>query len=276
MTKTAKTQQPNKQVGRAASPLNIDTRPGVGMSFIIKDTSSHKYVRASTCCDRDLKKGILKVTQLRSWTATEPFFYVKVGSYATGNTLLKFLCGVNHKKCVDSTGAFEWTGISLQQARKDKMVFEEPNYVANKDEAAKVKTVKKISTPKSVKKSAKVKSTKTKKSSESLLQSAITEVKSAKVKTATHKKSAVKVKVAHSAPSTTPDHQEETPNASDTLQELLDKQPARVQQTEAQKQEDLEKFQKEIDTEFNNELEQVALKQEAANEAKSSNAASSQ
>ncbi len=136
-------------MSRTATPLNIETQPGIGMSYIVRNTKTRKFVRVSTTCNRDLERRGSKIKVLRAFSGDEPFFTAKIGSLHTEIEVLKFLCGVKHKKCLDTTGTYEWTGISLKQARKDKMEFEEPGYVA-KEEAPVAKT-KKTKTAKVVK-----------------------------------------------------------------------------------------------------------------------------
>lgn len=132
---------------RTATPLNIETQPGVGMGYVIRHIKSKKLVRASTTCQRDIDRRGSKIKALRAFSGDEPFFTVKIGSLHTEITVLKFLCGKNHKKCRDETGTYEWTGISLSDARKQKLEFSEPGYVV-KEEAPKVAKVKKTKTAK--------------------------------------------------------------------------------------------------------------------------------
>lgn len=127
---------------RTATPLNIETQPGVGMGYVIRNLKTKKLVRASTTCQRDINRRGSKIKVLRAFSGDEPFFTVKVGSLHTEIEVLKFLCGVKHKKCRDTTGTYEWTGISLAEARKQKLDFSEPGYVT-KDETPKAKKTNK-------------------------------------------------------------------------------------------------------------------------------------
>lgn len=129
---------------RTATPLNITTQPGVGMGYIIRNVKTKKLVRASTTCQRDIDRPRSKVKALRAFSGDEPFFTVKIGSQHTEIEVLKFLCGKQHKKCVDTTKTYEWTGISLADAREQKLEFSEPGYVTQEEEAPKAtKKVKK-------------------------------------------------------------------------------------------------------------------------------------
>jgi hypothetical protein len=148
-------------MARTATPLNITTQPGVGMGYVVRNVKTKKFVRVSTTCQRDLNRKGSKIKVLRAFSGAEPFFTAKIGSLNTDIEVLKFLCGESHKKCLDSTGTYEWTGISLADARKDKMEFAEPGYVAQEEavvakpkktkpakakkvKAPKAKTVKKV------------------------------------------------------------------------------------------------------------------------------------
>lgn len=128
---------------RTATPLNIETQPGVGMGYVIRNVKTKKLVRASTTCQRDIDRRGSKIKALRAFSGDEPFFTVKVGSLHTEIQVLKFLCGKSHKKCRDESGTFEWTGISLAEARKQKLEFSEPGYVTKEEVAPKAKKVKK-------------------------------------------------------------------------------------------------------------------------------------
>jgi hypothetical protein len=128
---------------RTATPLNIETQPGVGMSYVIRNLKSKKLVRASTTCQRDVNRRGSKIKEIRAFSGDEPFFTAKVGSLHTDIEVLKFLCGPQHKKCRDTTGTYEWTGISLSDARKQKLEFSEPGYVTKEEEAPKAKKPKK-------------------------------------------------------------------------------------------------------------------------------------
>ncbi len=131
---------------RTATPLNIETQPGVGMGYVIRNLKTKKLVRASTTCQRDIDRRGSKIKALRAFSGDEPFFTVKIGSLHTEIEVLKFLCGAKHKKCRDTTGTYEWTGISLSDARKQKLEFSEPGYVVK--EEAPVAKVKKTKTAK--------------------------------------------------------------------------------------------------------------------------------
>jgi hypothetical protein len=123
-------------MSRKATPLNITEQPGIGMGYVVRNVKNKKLVRVSTTCQRDIEQRGSKVRALRAFSGDEPFFTAKIGSARTGITVLKFLCGVSHKKCRDTEGTYEWTGITLKQARKDKLEFSEPNYVVREEAAA--------------------------------------------------------------------------------------------------------------------------------------------
>lgn len=109
------------------------------MAYIIRNIKTKEYIRASATCQRDLKENL--VTALRAFSGEDPFFTVKIGNRHTGIVILTFLCGAKHKKCVDTDDTYEWTGISLSEAREQKMEFSEPGYIRNA-EIVKVKSVK--------------------------------------------------------------------------------------------------------------------------------------
>lgn len=127
-------------MSRTATPLNC-LQPGIGMSYVIKNIKTKSLIRAATTCQRDLLRKGSKIKVLRAFSGEEPFFTAKIGSVHTGVEVLKFLCGGQHKKCVDSTDTYEWTGISLSEAREQKLEFDQPGYVT-KDEAPVAKQVK--------------------------------------------------------------------------------------------------------------------------------------
>lgn len=127
-------------MSRTATPLNC-LQPGIGMSYVIKNIKTKSLIRAATTCQRDLLRKGSKIKVLRAFSGEEPFFTAKIGSVHTGVEVLKFLCGAQHKKCVDSTDTYEWTGISLSEAREQKLEFDQPGYVT-KDEAPVAKQVK--------------------------------------------------------------------------------------------------------------------------------------
>lgn len=135
-----------KSQPRITVPLNISTQPGVGMGYIIRDLETGKRLRASTTCQRDLNRKDLGLTKLRSFTGENPFFTAKIGSLNTGFTLLTFLCAASQsKKCIDSTGKYQWTEMSLSEARANNVKFDESNYYVSgerKEQPVKTKTVK--------------------------------------------------------------------------------------------------------------------------------------
>ena len=132
-------------MARKANPLNISKQPGVGMAYIIQNVQTKQFIRAATTCQRDLKRN-KEVKQLRSFSNKIPFFTAKIGSRYTEEKVLKFLCSADHEECLDETGTYRWTGISLKQAQTDKMTFDEPNYTVKKitiNKSVPVKPVKK-------------------------------------------------------------------------------------------------------------------------------------
>ncbi len=141
-------------MSRTATLLNIPQQPGVGMSYLIRNVKTKKFIRASTACQRDVDRRGSRIKVLRAFSGDEPFFMMKVGSLHTEIEVLKFLCGKNHKKCRDESGTYEWTGISLAEARSQGLEFSEPGYVTKEDapvlKTKKVKVVK-VKKTKSVK-----------------------------------------------------------------------------------------------------------------------------
>lgn len=135
-------------MSRIPTPLNCQ-QPAIGCAYIIKNIKTKSLIRAATTCQRDLLRKGSKIKVLRAFSGEEPFFTVKIGSVHTGVEVLKFLCGAQHKKCVDETDTYEWTGISLSEAREQKLLFSEPGYVT-KDDAPVTKQVK-VAKTKSVK-----------------------------------------------------------------------------------------------------------------------------
>lgn len=118
---------------RTATPLNISEQPGTGLAYVIRDTKTNKLVRCATAAHRDLLRRGSKIRSLRAFSGDEPYFIVKIGSLRTKFTILKFLCGAKHDKCMDESGRYEWTGITLAEAKKKKLEFEAPGRV-NKEE----------------------------------------------------------------------------------------------------------------------------------------------
>jgi hypothetical protein len=106
----------------------------------------------------DLRKGA-KFKTLRAFSGEEPFFTVKVGSRNTEIQTLKFLCGAHHKKCLDTTGAWEWTEITWAEARKQGLKFEQPNLIDRSEEAPKKTKKVKVAKVAKVKKTRKAKLT---------------------------------------------------------------------------------------------------------------------
>lgn len=120
-------------MSRTATPLCIDEQPGIGMSYVVRNVKTDENVRVSTTCQRDLDREGSTIKVLRSFSGEDPFFTAKIGSLHTSIVLLTFLCGPQHKKCMDSTGTYEWLGISTQEAKRDHMNMLEPGYVSQKD-----------------------------------------------------------------------------------------------------------------------------------------------
>lgn len=119
---------------RTATPLNISEQPGTGLAYVIRDTKTNKLIRCATAAHRDLLRRGSKIRSLRAFSGEEPYFIVKIGSLRTKFTVLKFLCGAHHDKCLDETGRYEWTGITLDEAKKRKLDFESPGRV-NQEES---------------------------------------------------------------------------------------------------------------------------------------------
>jgi hypothetical protein len=119
---------------RTATPLNISEQPGTGLAYVIRDLKTNTLVRCATAAHRDLSRKGSKIKALRAFSGDEPYFIAKIGSLRTKFTVLKFLCGAHHKKCLDETGRYEWTGITLAEAKKKHLEFETPGRVAKEDE----------------------------------------------------------------------------------------------------------------------------------------------
>lgn len=137
-------------MARTATPLNIESQPGIGMGYVVRNIKTRKLVRVSTTCARDLDNKTVKV--LRAFSGKNPFFTAKIGSLHTKVEVLKFLCGPDLKKCRDTTDTYEWTGISVKEARKQKLEFSEPGYVVAEETVAKPKKAKKAKAAKVEKK----------------------------------------------------------------------------------------------------------------------------
>jgi len=123
-------------MSRHATPLNIPQQPGIGMAYVVKNLQTKKLVRVSAASHRDVMRPRSKIKVLRAFSGDEPFFYAKIGSLNTDITPLKFLCGESHKKCRDESGTYEWTGITVKEALKKNLKFEEPNKVPQKEASA--------------------------------------------------------------------------------------------------------------------------------------------
>lgn len=129
-------------MGRPVTPLNIETQPNVGQAFLIRNVKTKTLTKCATTSQSDLTRKGSKVKALRAFSGEEPFFTVKVGSLNTEIQVLKFLCGAHHKKCLDTTGAWEWTEITWAQARKDGLKFDQPNLIERAEAPVKAKKVK--------------------------------------------------------------------------------------------------------------------------------------
>lgn len=113
-------------MGRTPIPLNINERPGTGMSYIIRNIKTGILFRCATAAHRDLRRKEFGIDSLGAYSVQEPYFTVKLGSIKTGMNALRFLCGAHHSKCLDEKGEYEWTGISLEKAKKDGLDFYDP------------------------------------------------------------------------------------------------------------------------------------------------------
>ncbi len=120
-------------MSRTPTPLNISEQPGTGMAYIIRDLKTNTLVRCATAAQRDILRRGSHIKSLRAFSGDEPYFIAKVGSLRTKFTVLKFLCGVHHKKCLDETKRYEWTGITLEEAKKKNLEFVAPGRV-NREE----------------------------------------------------------------------------------------------------------------------------------------------
>lgn len=136
-------------MARTATPLNIESQPGIGMGYVVRNIKTRKLVRVSTTCARDIENKTVKV--LRAFSGKNPFFTAKIGSLHTKVEVLKFLCSPDLKKCRDTTDTYEWTGISVKEARKQKLDFLEPGYVVDAEVVTKPKKAKKTKAAKVVK-----------------------------------------------------------------------------------------------------------------------------
>lgn len=111
---------------RTATPLNISEQPGTGLAYIIRDLKTDNLVRCATAAHRDILRRGSKIKSLRAFSGEEPYFIAKIGSLRSKFTVLKFLCGAHHKKCLDESGRYEWTGITLDEAKKKNLEFAAP------------------------------------------------------------------------------------------------------------------------------------------------------
>lgn len=119
---------------RTATPLNITEQPGTGLAYVIRDLKTNTLVRCATAAHRDLLRRGSKIRSLRAFSGEEPYFIAKIGSLRSKFTVLKFLCGAHHDKCLDETGRYEWTGITLSEAKKKKLEFDSPGRATNEEE----------------------------------------------------------------------------------------------------------------------------------------------
>lgn len=119
---------------RTATPLNISEQPGTGLAYIIRDLKTNTLVRCATAAHRDLLRRGSKIRSLRAFSGEEPYFIAKIGSLRTKFTVLKFLCGAHHEKCLDETGRYEWTGMSLDDAKKKNLEFIAPGRKVREEE----------------------------------------------------------------------------------------------------------------------------------------------
>ena len=133
--KEKKTTSPKKKIGRPLTPLNIKKKPGVGMTYVIKNTNTGEYVRASTPCNRDVIRGE-KIDKIRKLSGKEPYFLLKIGSYKTKLNIVKILCGAHHAKPLSPDGVYEWLNMSVKEARKNKISFLQPGYVNAESQVA--------------------------------------------------------------------------------------------------------------------------------------------
>jgi hypothetical protein len=133
-------------IGRPTTPLNCE-QPRVGCAFIIKNLKTKENVKCATASQRDTERRGSKIKVLRAFSGDEPFFMVKVGSLHTEIKVLKFLCGAQHRKCLDTTGEFLWTGITWKDAIKQGMEFSQPNLKVKDETPVKAKKVTKTRKP---------------------------------------------------------------------------------------------------------------------------------
>ena len=158
---TTSTPSEPKQRGRKPVSLCCD-QPGTGMGYVVKEIATKNLIRVSTVAARDLTRPGSKIKTLRQFTnIAEPFFTIKIGSHLAGMTTTDILCGGHHKKALSRCGKYEWLSKSLSDARKEGLEMIEPGYVSKEEKpvVAKVKKAKSVKAdkPKSVKKVRKAK-----------------------------------------------------------------------------------------------------------------------
>jgi len=119
---------------RTATPLNISEQPGTGMAYVIRDLKTNTLIRCATAAHRDLLRRGSKIRSLRAFSGEEPYFIVKIGSLRTKFTVLKFLCGAQHDKCLDESGRYEWTGITLDEAKRKNLEYDAPGREVKEEE----------------------------------------------------------------------------------------------------------------------------------------------
>ncbi len=130
-------------IGRPVTPLNIETQPRNGCAFVCRHIKTKENVKCATASYLDCSRRGSMIKVLRAFSGEEPFFMVKIGSRNTEIKVLKFLCGAHHKKCMDTTGEYLWTGITWKDAIKQGMKFSQPNLMVKEATPAKVTKIRK-------------------------------------------------------------------------------------------------------------------------------------
>jgi hypothetical protein len=104
------------------------------MAYVVRDLKTNTLVRCATAAHRDLLRRGSKIRSLRAFSGEEPYFIAKIGSLRTKFEVLKFLCGAHHDKCLDESGRYEWTGVTVGEAQKKKLQFIAPGRVKQEEE----------------------------------------------------------------------------------------------------------------------------------------------
>ena len=107
--------------------------PSPGTNFILRDSKTNAYIKASAVAHRDVVKlGKMRVKHIRNISGDSPNFSCKIGSHNTKMKIIKILVGEDQKKPMDESQRFEYIPLSIRQAKRRKMFFLDPGLVRNK------------------------------------------------------------------------------------------------------------------------------------------------